>query len=238
MIVANEKIAKFEYMIGQTYTDKKGKKFVMSEDYLMAILRQQIAAKRRRKDVPKSFGAINIIEQYITEKDVLNGLNSVTNLVCNNPSFRSETPAQEVRKSRFDLNDLSDYEVGEREYIKKRRQRYIGDREDELEPNDEFAILEVINLELDMIKLRKLKIQDPEDKKELGKKIEPLMKLHQSLCDNLGFLKKQRKKDEVKEESGIFAILEEIEKSKRNFKDELLTEEEEEMEYLKKKRRG
>jgi len=231
-----EQISRFAYMVGKTYKDNHGRDIFMSERFLVAVLRKVVASVRKRKDFPR-MAAKRIVDEIVTEQDILNNINCVSNLINTNPSFREKSIAQEVRCSILDLEDFSHFLPSERNFIEKRMSKYTEGIEGELEPNDEFTVLQIVLLELEIWKLNKLKAADPEDKKEISKKLKPQIELHQKLCEGLNLLRKQRKKEVApEEEDSLYGLLSNIgNMTEEDFEEELSKEEEEEKRYLKRK---
>lgn len=226
------KIKKFEHMIGQVYKDKDGKEIYVTRDLLITALRRIIAQKRRRKNFP-NIKAQTVIEKYITEEEIINILPSVFKFY---KVTQTNKHISDIRESEFGLDELEELRVTEQEFVDKRKQEYLKGRENNLEPSDDFMILQIILLELEILKLNKLIILDPEDKNDLFKKLKPMLETHKSLQDGLGFLRKQRKsKGQEEEINSIYGLLG-SNMSEEDLEGELSSEEEEEKRFLEKRK--
>lgn len=207
-------IERYKHLIDKTYNN-----IYLSSDLLIAIVKKLIKMRRRKFALKSTVNDEAVVEGYIEESEIIKNIPSVYNLVNNNPSFRNEPKnpklkPENVRNIVLDLYDLSDYTESERKFIKGRLDKYINSNSD-LKPNDEFLIHEIVLLELEIFKLNKLKVQDPEDSKGYSNKIKILMDLYQKLSEGLGVLKKSRAKLGTDIEDGkenIYSQLDDLDK--------------------------
>lgn len=223
-------LERYDYLLGKTLDG-----VVVTEKIILSALNRIISARRKRKNIQDRYSDLYILDKFVTEKDVLTNIKSVGKFINANPlandnSKQQKMKPQQTREIDLSLDNFDDYKPSEREFIKERMKHYMEISDEELTPNDKFTLHQIILLELSISKLNKLALDDPEDSKGYINKIEKQMTLHQKLCDGLGFLRKQRIKNEPpKDGGGIYDTLEEVDAFS------ILNEEEEFMKEAQKK---
>jgi hypothetical protein len=227
---------------------------LVTEKHLEAAENRACTNKRKvwekQKDLRRKKSNAELLKEVITKEDVVRLIRTVDGLVKKNEAKAKgeEDPYKEVkfddvRKMDLDLDNPSGYEASEKKFIQSRLQVYksfyFGDGV--VAPNDEFDLLDIIDLEREIEQLKTLIRLNPKKCDEERKLLPVLRKQRSDALQGLNAKKLQRDNSKkIKDDKGAIADqLNELDKDKpiEDLQREVDLEEQEEQKMLKKRKK-
>jgi len=233
-----------EYYEVKTYTDLVGTTIngiVVTERILESAKSKCIGDKRRKKslEIPPDESDAAVLALHVQRDDLINAIASVANLKEKKPD--TSIKFDDVRNMDLGLDNLEGYTNAERDFVQQRlcvyKSFYFGDSL-LVAPNDEFQILDLINMELDIMQLNtfiRMNKKSEEEKKLLKEARLQYSKALQDLN-----VKKQQRDNRKKTETADDELLKAINEADKNINEyelEVDLEDAEEQQQMKEKKK-
>jgi hypothetical protein len=225
-------IKMFDHLIGMKIGDTE-----ITEELVDKSVSRLITFRRKSKKDHESSDAF-IIQEYITDEDVIRNIASANNLKPK--TVDTSVKFDDVRNMSLGLDNLEGYTEAEKSFVQQRlcvyKSFYFGDGVS-VAPNDEFQILDLIDMELDIQQLKtftKLNKKCEEEKKALKE----MRSQYSKALQDLNVKKQQRDNVKKPKDNGstISDQLNEFEQSIEELQHDIESEEQEELEMLARKK--
>jgi len=233
---------KYDYFLNESLEFKKDgetKTVKVDQDILDKAYSRLLSFRRKRYKDTKSSDAF-IIQEYVTEEDFITSIESVCNLKVGNIKEK-EVKFDDVRNMSLRLDNLEGYTEAEKSFVQQRlsvyKSFYFGDSL-LVAPNDEFQILDLIDMELDIMQLKTF-VKLNKKSKEEEEKLKQMRLQYSKALQDLN-VKKQQRDNRKKTETGDDELLKAINEADRTiseFEIEVVSEEEEEKQQMKAKKK-
>jgi hypothetical protein len=227
------KVKTFDHLVGKEIRGR-----IVDYDILQKAIGKCVSDKRNshRDDFEGEVSDAFIIQEFVEEDDVIRAISSAMNLKPKQAS--TEIKFDDVRNMSLGLDNLEGYTDAEREFVQSRlnvyKSFYFGDNL--VAPNDEFQILDLINMELDIMQLNtfiRMNKKCEEEKKALKEVRLQYSKAQQDL--NLKKQQRDNTKEKPKDTNiDLTTAINQLDKSVSDMQLEVEFEKQQEREMIKK----
>jgi hypothetical protein len=192
---------KYDYLLDESIEIEKNgetKTRKIDQDLLDKAYNRLLSMRRRsRKDFESSDSFI--IQEYVTEEEMITAIRTVSHLRSDGNSKKSEVKFDDVRNMDLSLQSLEGFKESERRIIQRRLNELSEDFNLE-KSTDKFLAWRVAVCELKIMQLETLVVLNPKEAAsvEANKQIDTLDKQYKVFCESLNALKRQRDNTKVK----------------------------------------